>query len=243
MGGQKLQWERPVPVVDEFRGLHIREAEAILLDALRPAGLLCSRGMRIFVALDLDPAIRERIQSFVEEIRATAPDARWISGESLHVTLKFIGEQPDTAIAQIEALLQSITAEPFKVTFNRTGFFPTPRAARVFWIGIEGQDALTQLAKNIEEALVTIGIAKEDRAFSPHLTLARIRGGSGAPGRRKDDKSNLQFAKLQEFLATHPAPHFGTMTAREFLLYRSQPSSKGSQYDKIARFELQPAIT
>jgi 2'-5' RNA ligase len=159
------------------------------------------------------------------------------------VTLKFIGEQPDAAVSQIEASLQLIKAEPFQVSFSGTGFFPTPRAARVYWIGIEAEDRLTGLAKTADESLTRIGLPKEDRAFSPHLTLARARGGSGAPGRRKDDKSNRQFAKLQEFLATHPAPDFGTMTAREFFLFRSQLSSKGSQYTKIARFGLQPAIT
>jgi RNA 2',3'-cyclic 3'-phosphodiesterase len=199
--------------------------------------------MRVFVALDLNQEIRERIQKFVEEIRATAPDARWISGESLHVTLKFIGEQPDTVVPQVENSLRSIQTKPLQVTFAGTGFFPTPRAARVFWIGIEGGDALTRLAKSIDDPSAKIGIPKEDRGFSPHLTLARTRGGSGAPGRRKDDKSNRQFAKLQEFLATRPAPEFGTMTAREFFLYRSQLSSKGSQYTKIERFELQSAIT
>ncbi len=199
--------------------------------------------MRIFVALDLDQAVRERIQKFVEEIRTTAPDARWISAESLHVTLKFIGEQPDAAIARIEASLKLIEAESFRVGFSGTGVFPTPRAARVVWIGIQADNAMTQLAKTIDESLTRIGMPKEDRAFSPHLTLARTRAGSGAPGRRKDDKSNRQFAKLQEFLTTHPVPEFGTMTAREFFLYRSQLSSKGSQYTKIARFELQPAIT
>lgn len=199
--------------------------------------------MRIFVALDLDEPIRERIQKFVEEIRTAAPDVRWIGSASLHVTLKFIGEWPDAKVPHIEALLGSIQAEPFQVTFSGAGFFPTPRAARVFWIGIEAKDALTRLAKTIGESLAGIGVPIEDRAFSPHLTLARTRGGSGAPGRRKDDKANRQFAKLQEFLATHPAPEFGTMTAREFFLYRSQLSSQGSQYSKIARFELQPAIT
>src|SRR2546430_61348 len=83
------------------------------------------RIMRIFVALDLDQAIRERIQKFVEEICAAAPDARWISGDSMHVTLKFIGEQPDTAMSQIEVSLRSIHAEPFQVSFSGTGFFPT----------------------------------------------------------------------------------------------------------------------
>lgn len=199
--------------------------------------------MRIFVALDLNQAIRERIQKFVEEIRSTAPDARWISGESLHVTLKFIGECPDEKVRQIEASLGSVQAEPFQVTFSGAGFFPTPRTARVFWAGIEACDALAQLAKTIDKSLTGTGIPKEDRAFSPHLTLARIRGGSGAPGRRKDDKPNRQFAELQDFLTTHPAPEFGTMTAREFFLYRSELSSKGSQYTKIARFELQSTIT
>lgn len=199
--------------------------------------------MRIFVALDLNQAIRELIQKFVEEIRSTAPDARWISGESLHVTLKFIGECPDEKVRQIEASLGSVQAEPFQVTFSGAGFFPTPRTARVFWAGIEACDALAQLAKTIDKSLTGTGIPKEDRAFSPHLTLARIRGGSGAPGRRKDDKPNRQFAELQDFLTTHPAPEFGTMTAREFFLYRSELSSKGSQYTKIARFELQSTIT
>ena len=199
--------------------------------------------MRIFVALDLNPPVRERIQKFVEEIRSAAPHARWMSGESLHLTLKFVGEQPDATVSQIEALLKSVFAEPFPVSFCGTGFFPTPGAARVFWIGIEAKDALTRLAKTIDESLATIGIAEEDRAFCPHLTLARARGGSGAPGRRKDDKANRQFAKLQELLTTHPAPEFGTMTAREFFLYRSQLSNQGSQYTKIARFELQPAIS
>ena len=221
-------------------------AEAILLDedALAARGFaMLNRAMRIFVALDLDPAIRERIEDFVEKIRDPAPDARWISGESLHVTLKFIGEEPDAVVSRMEASLQSIHAEPFQLRFSGTGFFPTPRAARVFWIGIQAEEALGRLAKTINDSLAKIGIAKEDRTFSPHLTLARARGGSGAPGRHKDDKPNRQFAKLQEFLATHPAPEFGTMTAREFFLYRSQLSSKGSQYTKIARFELQPAIT
>ncbi len=204
---------------------------------------MLNRGMRIFVALDLDPAIRERIQKFVEEIRTTAPDARWISGESLHVTLKFIGEHPDAEIAQIEASLRSIQVEAFQISSSGTGFFPTPRAARVFWIGIQAEDGLNRLAKTIDESLARIGIPKEDRAFSPHLTLARTRGESGAPGRRKDDKPNRQFAKLQEFLSTHLHPEFGTMTAREFFLYRSQLSTRGSQYTKIARFELQPATT
>jgi 2'-5' RNA ligase len=221
-------------------------ADAILLDAdpLSVNGFaMLNVGMRIFVALDLDPAIRHRIHDFVQEVRGLAPDARWIDGEALHVTLKFIGEKLDTVVPQIETSLTSIHAESFQLRFSGTGFFPNPRSARVFWIGIQASDVLIRLAKVIDESLAKIGIAKEERSFSPHLTLARARGGSGAPRRRKNDKPNRQFAKLQEFLSTHPAPDFGTMTAREFFLYRSQLSSKGSQYTKILRFELQPSTT
>jgi len=70
------------------------------------------------------------------------------------------------------------------------------------------------------------------------LTLARSSNASGAPGWRTGDKPNQQFAGLQEHLAKSPARSFGTMTAREFFLYRSKLSSKGSTYTKIARFQL-----
>lgn len=198
--------------------------------------------MRTFVALDLEPEIRERIREFAEEIRGLASEARWATVESLHVTLKFIGEKPDDTVKQIETSLNSVQAGEFQLRFSGAGFFPTPRAARVFWIGIAADETLKHLARIIEDSLAKMGIPKEERGFSPHLTLARARGRSGAPGWRKADKPNRQFAKLHDFLEKHPAPDFGTMTAREFFLYRSQLSSKGSQYTKIARFALQPPI-
>lgn len=197
--------------------------------------------MRTFVALDLEPDIGDRIRNFIEEVRALASDVRWVSAESLHVTLKFIGEIPDATVKPVEEALSSIRAEPFQLRFCGAGFFPTAKAARVFWIGIEAGSGLVELATMVEESMTAVGIPKEKRSFNPHLTLARAGGGSGAPGWRKGDRPNRQFAKLQEFLDKHPAPDFGTMTAREFFLYRSQLSSKGAQYTKMARFELLPA--
>jgi 2'-5' RNA ligase len=196
--------------------------------------------MRLFVALDIDSEIRGRIGQFVDRICKLAPGIRWVSPESLHVTLKFIGEQPDAMLKQIESSLASIHCGSFQLRFSGTGFFPTPRAARVFWIGIQAEDGLVTLAKTVEESLAQIGIAKEDREFSPHLTLARTRAGSGAPAWRKSDKPNPQFSELQKFLENNSAPEFGTMTAREFFLYRSHLSPKGAQYTKLARFELRP---
>jgi len=197
--------------------------------------------MRTFVALDLEAGIRSRIRAFLEAVEDFAPQARWAREEALHVTLKFIGERPDMQAQEIQAALGAVRAEPFRLHFQGAGFFPTPRAARVFWIGIEADDGLGRLGTQVEAALEGLGIPRETRAFHPHLTLARAAGASGRPAWRKGDGPNRQFRRLQEHLERHPPPAFGEMTAREFFLYRSQLSREGSQYTKIARFELHPA--
>ncbi len=195
--------------------------------------------MRLFIALDIDDAIRQRIARFVDGVRNFAPDARWVKPESLHVTLKFIGEQPDGAIAAIQSALQAIQCCATEIHFRGYGFFPTADSARVFWIGMEADPQLAALATAIDGKLPALGIKKEERAFSPHLTLARAGGGSGSPRWRKGDRLNRVFQTLQEKLAALPAPEFGSMTAREFFLYQSQLSPKGSKYTKLAAFGLQ----
>ena len=194
--------------------------------------------MRLFVALAIDQEIRSHIASFMSEMRTLAPAVRWVQPESLHVTLKFIGERPDATVRDIENALQRISAKPFQLSFRGAGFFPTEKAARVFWIGIQADSALEGLAAQIERSLVPLGIDPEKRAFSPHLTLARAGNGSGAPGRQKGDRPNQRFSALQAKLRAVPAPDFGTMNATEFFLYRSQLSSRGAQYTKIVRFPL-----
>jgi RNA 2',3'-cyclic 3'-phosphodiesterase len=199
--------------------------------------------MRLFVALDIDDAIRERIARFVEGVSGFAPEigtsnVRWVKPESLHVTLKFIGEQPESALEQIKRTLETINASMVEIHFCGYGFFPTVKSARVFWVGMEAAPQLAVLAANVDEKMAALGIAKEDRAFSPHLTLARGGRGSGSPGWRKGDGPDRVFQRLQEKLAALPAPEFGTMTAREFFLYQSQLSPKGSKYTKLARFAL-----
>lgn len=193
--------------------------------------------MRLFVALDIDTEIRERIARFVEGVRGFAPEARWVHAESLHVTVKFIGEQPAEALNAVQGALAAVRSSAAELTFRGCGFFPSSKNARVFWIGIQAGEALPALASSVDRTLETIGIAREEHAYTPHLTLARGGGGSGVPRGRKDDRANSRFARLQEKLASLPA-EFGTMTAREFFLYQSQLSPKGSRYTRIARFGL-----
>jgi 2'-5' RNA ligase len=194
--------------------------------------------MRLFVALDIEDEIRSRIGDFIQQIRALAPAARWVAPESLHVTLKFIGEKPDAMVNDVESSLKSVSTEAFQLSLRGCGFFPTAKSARVFWVGIEAGADLANLAAKVDKSVAGIGILEEERAFNPHLTLARAGGGSGAPGHRRGDRPNRVFAAVQDKLSAMPAPEFGTMLAREFFLYRSQLSSQGARYTKIARFAL-----
>ena len=196
--------------------------------------------MRLFIALDIDDAIRESLARFVDGVRNFAPDARWVKPESLHVTLKFIGEQPDAMVPRFDESLATLKKTAFDITFRGYGFFPTPKSARVFWIGIQSGAELTSLASAIDDVTATLDVPRETHAFSPHLTLARKSGGSGAPGKRHGDSPNQAFQRLQEKLAAMPTPEFGTMTAREFFLYQSQLSRSGSRYTKLHRFALNP---
>lgn len=197
--------------------------------------------MRIFIGIDLDPDVRDWISRFLEGVESFAPEARWVRPESLHITLKFIGEQTPEQVASITEQLRRVEGGAFEIRSAGYGFFPTAKAPRVFWIGISARPQLSELASKIDAAMAELGIPREDRAFSPHLTLARAGGGrrSGSPKWRRGDRPNLAFAVLEKRLSAMGELDFGTMTAHEFILYQSQLSPRGSKYTKLERFPLQ----
>jgi 2'-5' RNA ligase len=186
--------------------------------------------MRVFIGLDIPGAIRTGIGEYMQHVRELAPDARWVRTESLHVTLKFIGEAAESRVLEIQETLKQVKAAPFEIEFKNVGFFPNSKSARVFWIGIHASDVLPQLASMIDQNLEQLGIAREEKLYKPHLTLARAPSGR-APGRcfqgfqqqRRDVDESLQF---------------GTMTAREFFLYKSELLRGGARYTKLRGFPL-----
>jgi 2'-5' RNA ligase len=180
--------------------------------------------MRLFIALDIPADVRAGLTNYMERARALASEARWARVEGLHVTLKFVGHVDDALVEQIKAALRSVKAAPFEVKFTGVGFFPNPGTARVFWAGVDGDDHLPRLAASIDAALEKMGFTRETKPYHPHLTLART--------------SSRPLRELKPLLAD-PPPQFGTMTAREFFLYQSQPQKGGSKYTKLERFELQ----
>jgi 2'-5' RNA ligase len=180
--------------------------------------------MRVFIALDIPTDVRAGLTKYMEGARLLAPEARWARVEGLHVTLKFVGEASESRVGEIKTALASVKAAPFTLRFAGVGFFPNPKAARVFWAGVDGGDDLPRLASTVEAALEKLAFPRETKAYHPHLTLARM--------------SSRPLRELQP-LSDDPPSQFGTMTAREFFLYQSQPQKGGSKYTKLERFALE----
>jgi len=191
--------------------------------------------MRLFVALDIDSDIRRRIAEFREQMRAYAPDVRWVGPETFHVTLQFLGETQK--LDEIKHALHQVRGAVIGLSFHGTGFFPTPKAPRIFWAGIAADDNLQPLATSIGEVLRPLGFERDAGPFKPHLTLARA--GSGRPRPVRGEQASAGLGALRVKLETLAAPDFGTMTAREFCLYQSTLSPGGAKYTKLASYPLE----
>jgi RNA 2',3'-cyclic 3'-phosphodiesterase len=179
--------------------------------------------MRLFTGLDLPPAVKDNLDDLVRRLRPTA-DIRWSPVENLHVTTKFIGEWPEERLEQLKGVLAGVPRrDPLEISVGCLGYFPAPHRPRVFWAGVQGGPPLRELARDTEQALVGLGIAAEDRPYSPHLTLARI----------QDPRRALS---LRQAVAPMVSSTFGQFTADRFSLYLSRPGPKGSTYTKLAEF-------
>jgi RNA 2',3'-cyclic 3'-phosphodiesterase len=190
--------------------------------------------MRLFIALDIDPEIRQRIVTFRNEMRQFAPDVRWVGSETFHITLQFLGETKK--LDEIRHSLQAVKSPPLQVAFRGAGFFPDPKAPRVFWVGIAGDQHLQELVADIGGVLARLGLERDAGPYKPHLTLAR--SGSGRPKSIPGERSAPGLQPVRATLEELPPPDFGTMTAHEFCLYESKLTPSGSRYTKLARYPL-----
>lgn len=183
--------------------------------------------MRLFTGIDLSEEIRERLERLLMHLRPIA-HLKWSPVYNLHLTLKFIGEWPEQKLPELEAALRSVPPRsPFRADVKGVGWYPNPHHPRVFWVGVQGGEPLLSLVHDLEAALATLGIAKEDRDFSAHLTLARIK-----------DPAPLQ--PLRNAIEHLESLDFGPFLTDRFYLYRSQPGAAGSIYTKLSEFPFQP---
>jgi 2'-5' RNA ligase len=160
---------------------------------------------------------------------------RFVRSSNYHVTLKFLGEL--SSLREVAERLRLVRYPSFGMNVRGVGFFPNARAPRVFWAGVDAPQ-VSGLARGVDEALGTLGFPTE-KEFHPHLTLAR--NGSGRPRPVRGERPPEAFAQLSKYVASSPAPEFGTMAAREFFLYESRLAPGGASYVKLETFTLTAA--
>ena len=181
--------------------------------------------MRLFIATDLPESLIPTIADVGHRLYSGAKSARWVRPESMHLTLKFLGE---TAIERVEAVdeqLRQVRAQPFKVKLSGVGFFPSARVPRVFWMGIESQ-AFRELAEQVDKQTLKLGFPSEKRPFSPHLTLARS---------RRDHR--LEHALVEES-SRFSGREFATFTTDRFGMYQSIQTPDGAEYERMFEYTL-----
>ena len=143
--------------------------------------------MRLFLALNLEPEVRRGVADATASLRAEVPELGWVAEGRLHLTLKFLGEQPEERVGAIRSALDDVARRhrAFALRVGGTvgavgvvgvvGAFPNFRRARVVWMGVSADPRLELLHHDVEVACEALGFALEGRAFRPHLTLARVR--------------------------------------------------------------------
>ena len=181
--------------------------------------------MRLFTGIDLPEHVHDKLERFLAALRPTA-HLIWSPVYNLHITTKFIGEWPEEKLGELTTVLRGLPATaPFTIALREVGWYPGPQSPRVFWAGVQGGAELASLAKSTEDALAPLRITRETRAYSPHLTLARIR-------------RPVPLQAMRTAIARLDSSDFGSFETDRFYLYESRPGSAGTVYSKIAEFKL-----
>jgi 2'-5' RNA ligase len=179
--------------------------------------------VRCFVGVALSREIREGVGAALAPLARIDADAKWVDPANIHVTLKFLGSVPEGRIPEIERALSPLGAwqTRFDLGFRGAGAFPNEKRPRVLWIGAhEGAGALQALASAVEDATVALGFPPEDRPFSPHVTIARLRSPRGV------------LALMHEVRSLADRD-FGKMLVDEFVLFRSDLGPSGPKYTPL----------
>ena len=183
--------------------------------------------IRTFIAIDLPLSLQESLDKQTARLRQTLGDnvIRWVSPHNMHLTLKFLGKVPAAHLDFLKQMLtQAADSTPqFDLQIGGIGSFPSSKRPRVLWVGIHAPTSLASLQRMIEEGANRLGFEKEERAFSPHLTVGRIRQGI--------DVKEIQ--KISNALSTIQLGKIGTARVDSVHLYKSALNSEGSIYTKL----------
>jgi RNA 2',3'-cyclic 3'-phosphodiesterase len=183
--------------------------------------------MRTFIAIELPQEIKDTLGRLQQKLKAAGADVKWVEPANIHLTLKFLGEIDEPAKERISVSLEKIcrSRPTFNISLSSCGAFPSIDSPRVIWAGIkEGDSQIKQIALDIEDALAQIGLPKEDRDFSSHITL----------GRTRSSKNRRQLSELLSSLK----PLEGSFPAAKITLYKSSLTPRGPVYEILQEFQL-----
>ncbi|MCX6621381.1 MAG: RNA 2',3'-cyclic phosphodiesterase [Acidobacteria bacterium] len=181
--------------------------------------------MRLFVGLDIPEDITGTLDRLVNQLRPAAK-VNWSRPANLHITTKFIGEWPPERLGEMKQALAAVPRlSAIDIEVRALGWFPNPHHPKVFFAAIHASPLLARLASETEKAAATLGVPTENRPYSPHLTLARI-------------KTPVDLSAVRQAVAALPSLEFGRFTADRFFLYLSELRPPGPVYSKLAGFPL-----
>lgn len=184
--------------------------------------------MRLFLAIELPRAEREAIVSATAPMRDAAPRVSWVTEERLHLTIKFLGEQPRGAVAPLADALRAVLVAhaPVVLQLGGLGAFPNLRAPKIVWLGVARDPRLELVQHDVERACSGLGYELDGRAFRPHVTLARAR----------ERLSPRQARALAD--AARGVRYAATVEARTLDVMSSELGSSGARYERLAAIPL-----
>jgi 2'-5' RNA ligase len=185
--------------------------------------------VRSFVSIDLeDPQVLSRIGSILSSLKALGGDLKPVEEENIHLTLKFLGDVSTPRLAKVKSSLQQLAFPSFTAEIKGAGSFPNLKHMNVIWVGVnEGWTQVEQIYEQVEKLLSSLGFRRENRPFSPHITIARVRS-----GRKRDEVAN--------FLQHLSDESFGTIAVDKVRLKQSILSSVGPKYSTLLDVPSQP---
>jgi 2'-5' RNA ligase len=182
--------------------------------------------MRLFTGIAIPGAVIGNLEALLDRLRPAAR-INWSPPANLHITTKFIGEWPQDRLDEVIGKLRSILpGGDLQIAIQGLGWFPNPHNPRILWAAVKAPQRLKDLVQATEDALATLGIEREKKQYSPHLTLARI-------------KEPVPLAPLRQAIAGLDSTDLGEFTASRFCLYQSRTNPSGSIYTELAEFPLE----
>jgi len=186
--------------------------------------------MRCFIAIDIDEGIRNQIDRLQRELSEktglTRPDVKWVDSALIHLTLKFLGEVRDAEITEVCKIAAGVAANHKGFSIDVAGVGSFGSTARVLWVGIDRNDVLLTLQKDLDEQLSAAGWGGDKKQFTGHLTLCRI---------KKPQAGRI----LKEFIKGYSDLSLGSLSVDSICVYKSELTSSGPIYTVVARSSLQ----